>query len=291
MRIAVTGSSGFIGKHLVPALEDESYEVVQISRLKGYDLGNWKEVKDIAPCNVIIHLAARTFVPDSFNEPRAFYIDNHKLTVNAIELARIWGAKMIFMSSYFYGPPQYIPVDEKHSLNPHNPYAQTKYLSEEVCRAYYRDFGVDVLSFRIFNIYGPGQKDSFLIPEIISKLKSTSTFQLKDPRPKRDYIYIEDVVQAITTGVKNQSPGFHAINLGTGISTSVGDLMNHIIELCQDTISVSYTNEYRKGEVLDSVADITQLNNILKFKPQTSLKDGLKKTLISKGITLKDIYE
>lgn len=106
MRIAVTGASGFIGSHLAPRLIDSGHEVVEISRSKGYDLNDWELVKDIPQCDVVIHLAAKTFVPDSFNNPREFYQTNTNLTLNALELARNWKAKVIYMSSYFYGPPQ-----------------------------------------------------------------------------------------------------------------------------------------------------------------------------------------
>lgn len=279
MRIAVTGANGFIGKNLVSTLKSKGFDVLEISRSKGIDLKNWNEVKDLAPCDHIIHLAARTFVPDSFDNPREFYLDNHSLTVHALELARKWKARFTYMSSYLYGPPQYIPVDEKHSVNPHNPYAQTKHLSEELCQAYARDFGIDVLSFRLFNIYGPGQIGSFLIPEVIEKLQANPSIQLKDPRPKRDYVYVKDVVAAILAGLEAEFSGFEALNLGTGSSTSVEDLLQHFVELMEGDIQVSYSHEYRKGEVLDSVADLTRLKQVLNFSPQTSLKEGLRETI------------
>jgi nucleoside-diphosphate-sugar epimerase len=276
MRIAVTGAGGFIGSHLVPRLPEFGHEVVEISRNKGYDLNDWESVKDIPPCNVLIHLAAKTFVPDSFNNPREFYQTNTNLTINALELARKWKAKVIYMSSYFYGPPQYIPVDENHPLNPHNPYAQTKYMSEELCKAYSRDFDVPVIAFRLFNIYGPGQTGSFLIPEILEKIKKGGKISLKDPRPKRDYIHVADVISAIEAALENSNTGFKVFNLGTGQSVSVEELVSTIQILSPKNFEIEYTHEYRKGEVLDSVASVQAALEILNWKPSVDLTEGIK---------------
>lgn len=279
MRIAVTGASGFIGSHLVPRLIESGHEVVEISRSKGYDLNDWELVKDIPQCDVVIHLAAKTFVPDSFNHPREFYQTNTILTLNALELARKWKAKVIYMSSYFYGPPQYIPVDENHPLNPHNPYAQTKYISEELCKAYSRDFDVPVIAFRLFNIYGPGQRGSFLIPEILEKIKYGGKIILKDPRPKRDYIHVFDVVNAIKLAINLNYNGFDVINLGTGLSISVEELVSIIQRNSFQKFDVEYANDYRRGEVLESVADNNKLKRIIGVIDFIGIDTGIKSLL------------
>jgi nucleoside-diphosphate-sugar epimerase len=276
MRIAVTGSGGFIGSHLVPKLKASGYEVVEISRNQGCDLNNWDSVKDIPKCDILIHLAAKTFVPDSFNNPREFYQTNTNLTINALELAKNWKGKVIYMSSYFYGPPQYIPVDEKHPLNPHNPYAQTKYMSEELCKAYSRDFDVSIIAFRLFNIYGPGQTGSFLIPEILEKIKDGGKITLKDPRPKRDYIHVYDVISAIEEALSYNHSGFEVLNLGTGSSVSVEELVSTIQQYSPQKFEVEYTHEYRKGEVLDSVASVQAANKTLNWAPAVDLAEGIK---------------
>ena len=274
MRIAVTGSGGFIGSHLVPKLIERNYEVVEISRNKGYDISIWDNLSDLPQCDVIVHLAAKTFVPDSFDNPREFYAFNTQATINALEKARIWKAKVIYMSSYFYGPPQYVPVDEKHPINPHNPYAQTKYISEELCRGYSRDFNVPVIAFRLFNIYGPGQKGSFLIPEILEKIK-TGSLILKDPRPKRDYIHVSDVVSAIIAAIGKSFDGFDALNLASGISVSVNELVLAIVKQSGKTIAIDYTNKFRKGEVLESVADLKKIKSKLGWSPKITLLEGI----------------
>lgn len=280
MRIAVTGSGGFIGSYLVTQLKTLEHEVVEISSSKGFDLCNWDSVKDIAQCDVLVHLAAKTFVPDSFNNPRDFYQTNTLLTLNSLELARKWKAKVIYMGSYFYGPPQYVPVDETHPLKPHNPYAQTKYLSEELCKAYSRDFDLPVVAFRLFNVYGSGQEGNFLIPEVLKKIKNGGGVQLKDPRPKRDYIHVSDVISAIISAVNCSMEGFNVLNLGTGSSISVGDLVNIIRKWSPIKFEVSYTHEYRKGEVLDSISDISLAKERLCWLPNVSIEDGIKSLVL-----------
>lgn len=279
MRVAITGSSGFIGKKLAEYLANKNVEIIEISRNKGYDISDWKSIKDLTPCECIIHLAAKTFVPDSFNDPRSFYEFNLLSTLNTLELARIWKAKVIYMSSYFYGPPQYIPVDELHPLHPHNPYSRTKFYSEELCKSYSMDYSIPVISFRLFNVYGPGQKGQFLIPEILEKIKLGGKIELKDPRPKRDYIFIDDVISAIEIAINHENVGFEVYNLGTGKSYSVEELVQIIKTNISNEIEIHFTNEFRKGEVLDSIADISKVKMNLGWEPQFDLEQGIKKMI------------
>lgn len=276
MKIAVTGSSGFIGSHLVPRLKKEGHELTEISRSKGIDITDWDSVKDLEACEVIVHLAAKTFVPDSFDNPAEFYKVNYTATLHALELARKWKARVIYMSSYFYGPPQYLPVDEKHPLNPHNPYAQSKMQSEQLCEAYSRDFGVPCIAFRLFNIYGPGQTGNFLIPEILEKIKQGGVITLKDPRPKRDFIHVDDVVEAVHRAIVLKTNGFKEINLGTGKSISVQQLTDAIKSNSAQEITVRFTNEYRKNEVLDSVCCTEKLFDCLGQWQMETIEAGIK---------------
>jgi UDP-glucose 4-epimerase len=273
-KIAVTGSNGFIGSHLIPFLLKEGYQVVHLSRSHGIDIMDFRSIQDVPECEAIIHLAAKTYVPDSFNYPREFYEFNIGSTLNVLELARKWRARVIYMSSYFYGSPQYIPVDEQHPLCPHNPYAQAKMMAEELCRAYYRDFKVPTLSLRLFNIYGPGQKGSFLIPEILEKVKLGNII-LKDPRPKRDYIHVFDVVRVIGLCLDTEFKSYDVFNLATGVSYSVEEIVNLVGKYSPIPFTVSYSHEYRKGEVLDAVGNAEKLKKFIGLKCFMNLEEGL----------------
>jgi len=142
-----------------------------------------------------------------------------------LELCRINHAKMIFFSSYVYGHPQYQPIDENHPIQAFNPYSQTKVICESLCEGYNRDFKVPVIIFRPFNIYGTGQNPDFLIPTIIQQAKS-GKIVIKDDRPKRDYIHVEDIVKAIVAAIEagNTDNSIKTYNLGTGESYSVKEI-------------------------------------------------------------------
>lgn len=281
--IAITGSNGFIGKQLIPVLKSLGYPVLEISRSSGLNIADWNSVKDLPKCDVMIHLAAKTFVPDSFDNPREFYDINQTVTINSLELARLWDAKFIHMSSYFYGPPQYLPVDENHPLKPHNPYAQTKLISENIVSGYCRDFNIQGIIFRLFNIYGPNQDDSFLIPTILKQVKEGKV-ELKNPRPKRDFIHVLDVVDAILTSIETHFDGLEIVNLGSGFSYSVEEIVDLFSRFSKKTFEVNYTNEFRKGEVLDSVSSKSKILDLLGWQPKISIETGIAQLLKSESL-------
>jgi len=281
MKIAITGSSGFIGSALMSSLK--GHEILKISRSENLDITNWEEVRNLPHFDVIVHLAAKTFVPDSFNNPHSFYEVNLRSTINALEVARERKARLIYMSSYLYGPPQYLPVDEKHPLVPHNPYAQTKILGEQLCEGYSRDFNIPITVLRLFNIYGPGQKEPFLIPTILEQAKQGSII-LKDPRPKRDFIHVSEVVDAVVKSINSCHKKLRVFNLRSGRSYSVEEVVDVITKQMNNEIKVSYLHEYRKGEVMDSVADISKIKSELQWEPSLSLEDGIADCLAGEKI-------
>lgn len=276
--VAVTGSSGFIGSHLVPALTSMGHSVVKIDFTDGIDLTEPSCIAKIPAFDLIIHLAARSFIPLSFERPMLFYRDNFLSTMHVLELARKHKAKIIYFSSYLYGNPQYLPIDEKHPLFPHNPYAQSKLICEKLCEGYHRDFNIPVIIFRPFNIYGQGQNDSFLLPSIIKQLK-TGEITLKDPRPKRDFIHIHDVVDALRYAVEFDKTMFEIFNLGYGKSYSIKEIVTILQEVSKTSAKVNFTNEIRQGEVMDTIACTSKLFANFNWKPKIDLLEGIKKTL------------
>lgn len=276
MKIAITGSSGFIGVRLAKRLFQQGFSVLKISRSEGIDLNKIENLRSLERCDVVIHLAALSNVSDSFKTPHNYLLTNYQLTLNALELARSWSAKFIFLSSYLYGSPTYLPIDEKHPLNPHNPYAESKFLSEELCKTYHRQFGLNTIILRPFNVYGPGQPKNLIISEILEKVfKKEPIINLRDHRPKRDYIHVDDVVKCIISSVRYNKEPFAIFNLGTGTSHSIMELVEIVNRLSLNKFKIHFTNEFRKFEVLDTVASISKIRDEFGISNFIGLEKGL----------------
>ena len=276
MRIAVTGSSGFVGSHLVKRLKELGADIAGLDIKNGVDITDWKQVQSIEQFDVLFHLAAKSYVPDSYKYPRDFYYSNVIGTINALELCRLWKSKIVFISSYVYGVPQYLPIDEEHPVAAFNPYAQTKIIGEQLCRGYSRDFDIPAIILRPFNIYGEGQNENFLIPTMIKQAK-TGNILLKDPYPKRDYVYIDDVVDLFVKVMEYHPTECEIFNVGTGISYSVRELVEMIVALFPNPIDVAFTSQNRKNEVMDTKADITKAEKLLGWSPKTDVHQGLQR--------------
>ena len=274
-RILVTGHDGFIGSYLLPELEKDN-EVLTLEEDQGFiDVRDWENIRKIDDLDVIYHLAAVTFVPYSFEHPRETYEVNVGGTLNLLELARLNEAQVVTMSSYVYGKPEYLPIPETHPLHPNNPYTYSKMVMEKLCQGYSSDFDLNCVILRPFNIYGLGQGENFLIPSIINQLHQ-GRIELQDPKPKRDFIYVTDVIMAmIKAGNYTPRDYLDIFNVGYGKSYSVEEIVDKIVDLYGREVDVTYTGERRPNEVMDTVADITHIQDKMGWKPITSLDDGL----------------
>jgi UDP-glucose 4-epimerase len=276
-RILVTGSSGFVGSHLVEELKRRDVEVVTLtdSEERKIDVKDWQKIKEIDDIDAVYHLAAKTYVPFSFENPRETYEINVLGTLNILELCRLRDVeKIVFVSSYVYGLPRYLPIDEEHPVQPTNPYMRSKVLGEELCRAYNNDFGVKCIILRPFNVYGVGQSGDFLIPSIISQLRGRK-IELKDPAPKRDYIHVSDLLTALIKAEKFDGD-FEIFNIGQEKSYSVKEIVDKIVQLCGKEIKINYKNERRKNEIMDVIADIKKARTTLGWEPKVRLEEGLR---------------
>ncbi len=278
MIIVVTGSSGFVGRRLVKRLKDLSHEIIHLDITSCTDVTKYDQLSDIKKFDLLFHLAAKTFVPDSFHHPREFYETNILGTLNALELCRKYNSRMIFVSSYVYGNPEYLPIDEKHTVSALNPYSQSKIIGEKLCESYHRDFGLNIIIIRPFNIYGPGQQIPFLIPTIISQA-ARGRITLKDPEPKRDYLYIDDAIDFYIKAAGFATNSMEIFNIGSGESYSVRNIVDIIHEMMHSTFEVSYANERRPGEIMDTIADISKAKSTFGWKPLTNIVDGIKNIL------------
>jgi nucleoside-diphosphate-sugar epimerase len=274
--VLVTGASGFIGTHLVKALRAAGHVVFTHSTRQG----------DIANCGLsfegvghVFHLAARTFVPDSWSAPLGFYEVNLLGTVNVLEFCRACGASLTLMSSYVYGRPARLPISEDAPLQAFNPYSHTKILAEETSRYYQQQFGVPVTIIRPFNIYGPGQDRRFLISTILAQAidPQTAAIVVADLRPRRDFIFITDLTDLLMSTVFRKEGG--TFNAGSGSSWGVDEVIAIVNQLLPVPKSVQTEGQMRLEEAFNVVADISRARREFGWEPRVAFRDGLRDTL------------
>ena len=275
-RILVTGATGFIGRHLVQKLKDSGHVVYLLSKSLGYDVCNNTVFSDFLgkKIDIVFHLAGRTFVPGSWDDPYTYYWTNTLGTQITLEFCRKTNAKMIFISAYVYGVPKYLPIDEKHPVAPNNPYAHSKWLAEELCAFYARKMSVQTVVLRPFNLYGPGQDEHFLIPTLINQINRDGKVVVKDEVPRRDYLHIYDFVEACIS-VINITDSFILFNIGYGASLSVKEIIELLIEKCGEDVKWRSLNEKRTNEIPDTVANCTAIRKHLGWEPRLSFRDSI----------------
>lgn len=275
--VLITGANGFIGTHLCAYLQQNGISVVAAShrQLDVCVKDAWKKYRGQGIGHVV-HLAGKTFVPASWEQPEMFFNASFGGTLNALEFCRAEGAGMTYLSAYVYGAPEEIPISEDSTVRPNNPYACAKYAGEELCRHYCELFSMHVTVLRPFNVYGLGQAAHFLIPLIFQQTKGRGEeIVLQDLKPKRDYVYIEDACRAIECSVKN-TKGFHVFNVGYGKSYSVEEVVNIIQKLLNTNKRVLSRHTVRKNEMDDVVADISKIREEWGWEPKFDLISGLR---------------
>jgi nucleoside-diphosphate-sugar epimerase len=287
--VLVTGASGFIGRALVRTLKQAASDrqIIGLSTQDG-DIAEEQTLTSSTDRNVrhVYHVAARTFVPDSWIQTRSYYRTNVLGTQNVMEFCRATGASVTFLSSFVYGIPDYLPIDELHPLRSLNPYSNTKILAEEVVNYYARQFGVPSVIIRPFNIFGPGQSPSFLIPAMLEQAVDPASQEIvvADDRPKRDYLFIEDLVELLLLAGANAQHS-SVYNAGSGTSTSVREVAAAINELIPVPKPLRVTGQHRPAEVLDVIADITHARTELGWQPKVLLSEGLGRTIAARNST------
>jgi nucleoside-diphosphate-sugar epimerase len=285
--ILITGNKGFIGRHLEKKLTLAGFCVY------GIDLPEADITAETAflhfkkiPFERIFHLAGNTYIPDSWIDPGRFYHNNITGTLRVLQFCKETSTALTFVSCYLYGRPQYLPVDEKHPVQPLNPYHHSKYLAEQMCLFYHEHFSFPVVIIRPFNIYGPGQRKDFLIPTIMRQLLNPALqrIEINDLNPKRDFLYVDDFIEAL---IETLSISNDLYNIGSGKSLSVKELITIVSKTIGKDKPIKEKGETRKDEIEDVVADISRICSATQWKPVISIKEGIsllyKKTYLNTG--------
>lgn len=283
MKIAIAGSDGFVGKNVCALLTEAGHTIIPIDITRGLDLCDTSIIEQVPSVDCFVHLANLVYVPASYEDPAKFYSVNYLTTLNALEICRKWNAKLVYISSYIYGPPQYLPVDELHPICPFNPYAQTKVICEKLCEGYQRDFKVRISIIRPFNIYGVGQRGKLLIPGIFDQLKENKKqIQLKAASPRRDYINVIDVARAIKLCAESECP-IGPYNVCSGESVSVRELTEIINRNLKRKVEFSFSSSDRPNEVDETRGAYNNLK-ALGWKPSIGIEEGIKAIIESENL-------
>ena len=282
-RILVTGSTGFIGTHLIGRLKETGTTVFGLSKSSStpIDIRKWSELKQAPTSDIVYHLAASTNAKQAFSNPKVTYQTNVFGTANILEYCRINDVKkIIFASSFVYGNPEYLPIDENHPTKPINPYMRSKIISEALIKSFCEKYGINCIIMRASNVYGLGQKEDFLIPSIMKQIFESKKVVLRDPEPKRDFIYIDDLVSAYIKAGKKNVKGCEIYNIGLGKSYAVREVAEKIVKAYQKVvdnikIGVCYQNEKKKNEIHDTCYKIDKAIGELNWRPKIDIDEGI----------------
>lgn len=272
--VLITGARGFIASHLAPRLSMLGYDVIPMGREYG-DLGQPETWCSVPAVDVVVQLAAMTSVAQSWAAPADTLERNSAITVNALEYCRLNRARTIFLSTFVYGDCGTEPIAEDRKPSPSNPYALSKIMGEEACRFYAEYYAVPAVILRPFNVYGYGQANSFLIPALIEQIEAGGPIRVKDLEPRRDYIHVTDVVEAITAAITHPI-SFGVYNVGTGVSHSVADVIALLQKTWKSSLPVETDAQRRPGEIMDTRADIRRAAQDLGWTPRVDLAGGLR---------------
>jgi len=304
-RILVTGGGGFIGSNLTEALLKQGHRVRVLDNFSTGKRTNLLfdevypsleiiegDIRDLVLCQksmkeveYVFHQAALASVPQSVEDPLTANAVNVEGTLNILLAARDKGVKrLIYASSCaIYGDDPTLPKKEDMVPVPLSPYALQKNIGENYGRLFFQLYGLEFVSLRYFNVFGPKQDPSSIysavIPRFIDALiYDRSPIVFGDGEQSRDFVYIDNVVQANLLAISAKHLHGEVINIGCGRKISLNRLLDVLKEILGSKVSVIY-QEARKGDIRDSLADIQKGKEILNFEPQVGIEVGLKKTV------------
>jgi UDP-glucose 4-epimerase len=287
-KILITGATGFIGSHLIPELS-QNHKIVGISKNKIKSFKNFTSSSlDITKSNLrikndysdIIHMAAYSDVAYCNLNPVKCYEFNVKSTQKMLEIARKNDSSFVFLSSSdVYGNPKKQPILENSSCNPSTHYASSKRMSEILCETYSKTYGLNIRIARIFSVYGPNSPKSNLIFNIVNQIINNPKIILGNISPKRDFIFISDVIDGLVKITNSKKKKFEIYNLGSGKSISIKNLVHDCSRISNTKLKIVLSKEKsRKNEIMNVQANISKMKKELNWKPKISLNEGLEKT-------------
>jgi UDP-glucose 4-epimerase len=300
MRVLITGGAGFLGAALTHRLAREGQRVQVLDDLSAGDPARlprevlftrgdvrdvprlWTLLRDV---DCVFHLAARVFVAESVLYPREYNDVNVGGTVSVMEAMRDAGVRRVVFTSSgaVYGRQTHQPVHEDLEPDPDSPYAVSKLAAEHYVRTIGRLWGIETVILRVFNAYGPGQFAPVyrapVIPALMKQALSGSSLVIwGDGSQTRDFVYVDDVVDALVAAATAESVDRAIINVGSGQETSINELAQRIGQVTGRAVRTLY-NQAESGGVPHLVADLALARAKLGFQPRISLEEGLRRLL------------
>jgi NAD dependent epimerase/dehydratase len=304
-KVLVTGADGFIGSHLVETLLEKGLKVKALCYYNSFNFWGWLDdmyhpnleivsgdVRDYNFClkitedvDTIFHLAALIAIPYSYVAPDSYIDTNVKGTSN-ICLAAIKNKvlKVIHTStSEVYGTALYVPIDEKHPMQPQSPYSASKIAADAMAMSYFNAFNLPLVIARPFNTYGPRQSARAIIPTIISQMaKGKKEISIGDLTPTRDLNYVKDTCAGFFALATTENINGETINIGSNFEVTMLELFNIIKNLMSvDSVPVTDNSRIRpsKSEVTRLWCDNSKIMSLTNFVPEFSLMSGLEQTI------------
>ncbi|MFM7317023.1 MAG: SDR family oxidoreductase [bacterium] len=303
--VLVTGGAGFIGSHLVMKLLESGYRVRVLDNLCTGHLENLRGVlseiefveadaSDFEVCRnavsdatYVLHQAAIPSVPRSVKEPLSSHVSGPTATLNLLEASRLSGSvqRLVFAaSSSAYGDTDELPKHEAMVPNPLSPYAASKLAGEMYVRCYGKTMGLDTVSLRYFNIFGPRQDPNSPYSGVIAKFSKVMKqgerpIIFGDGSQSRDFTYIDNAVHAnLLSMLHPERLEGDVFNVGTGTQTDLVQLVACLNDILKTDLSPIFEPE-RRGDVKHSLASLSKITNRFGFKPIVDFQEGLKRTV------------
>lgn len=304
--VLVTGADGFIGSHLVELLVKEGYKVKALSLYNSFNNWGWLEsidcidkvevvsgdVRDPFFCkeitkdiDTVFHLAALIAIPYSYIAPQSYVDTNVNGTVNMCKASMENGVKRFIhtSTSETYGTAQYVPIDEKHPMQPQSPYSASKIAADAMAMSFYNSFDFPLTIARPFNTYGPRQSARAVIPTIITQIASgVKEIKLGDVSPTRDFNYVEDTCRGFLALAKSEATIGKEVNIGSNFEISIGDTLNMIKDIMNSDVKFVLDEQRirpKGSEVFRLWCDNGLIKELTGFEPQHSIRSGLEKTI------------
>ena len=305
-KVLVTGADGFIGSHLAEKLVQKGHEVRALCIYNSNNSWGWLDsseyakdmeivtgdVRDPFLCNEITkgiediyHLAALIAIPYSYRAPQSYIETNISGTMNICQAALENGARRVMQTSTseVYGTAQYVPIDEKHPLQPQSPYSATKISSDSMAMSYFNSFDLPVVVARPFNTFGPRQSARAIIPTIITQIADgAEKIKLGDITPTRDFNFVDDTCDGMIELVQSDKTIGKTINIGSGVEISIGDLFTKINSIMEANCEIEHDSERIRpanSEVHRLLCDNTLMKELTSFEGSVGLDNGLRTTI------------